>query len=66
MLLTPEDGAPFYHAFPEYLRNEDVEKCINIEDTEVQEAIVDNKIILFQGVLDYGGLNWAHINQTMG
>ena len=58
MQLTPEDYDPFSRAFPDYPRNQDVEKWINIEeDTGIQEAIVDRKIILYQEVLDYGGFN---------
>ena len=35
----------FYHAFPENLENEDVQKWINFEeDTGVQEAIVDDEM----------------------
>ena len=45
MQLTLEDDDPFFHAFPENLRNEDIDKWINIEvDTEVQLAIVGNKM----------------------
>ena len=39
------DDDPFYHAFPEILLNEDIEKWINIEDdNEVLGAIVVEKM----------------------
>ena len=45
MRLNLTDDDPFYHAFPENLRNEDIEIWINIKDeNEVLEAIFDDEM----------------------